>query len=128
MNDIRTKNTEEYLRYDFSGEELLEIAKTLARETQEFAAPEDRKKQVMSDFKAQLDAKATDVALLSRKVSNGHEYRMIGCEVRFNDPMKGKKTVIRMDTGEIVKTAFMSGDEMQENLFEAASDGDAAAE
>lgn len=40
------------------------------------------------------------------------------CEIRFHDPNTGKKTTIRLDTGEILKTEDMTDEEMQEKLFE----------
>lgn len=110
------KKTTEYLRYDFSAEEFAAHARELARLNQELARFVDHKKQITANLAADQKQKESDVADASRLVSNGYEYRDVACEVRYHDPENGKKTVIRLDTGEIVKTVFMSGDEMQEPL------------
>lgn len=106
----------EYLSYTFTTEELADIAGQLARRNTEAAELEDRKKQVVSDFSAQITAAKAEISRLARLYSNGHEYRNIDCEVRFNDPASGRATIVRLDTGEVVKVRAMTGDELQQSL------------
>lgn len=110
----RTAELTEYLRYDFTQAELLEHAQTLGRLNQERARSEERKKAVTKELASEVERFAAEVARESRLVTQGYEYRDIRCEVRYHDPEKGKKTIVRLDSGEVVRTAFMTGEEMQE--------------
>ncbi len=110
----RSVKITDYLRYDFTEQEFLEHARTLGRMNQELAAAEERRKSVSADLAADVKRHQDEVSRQSRLVSNGYEYRDVECEVRYHSPEKAKKTIVRLDTGEVVKTAFMSGIEMQE--------------
>ena len=111
---LRTAKVTEYLRYDFTDAEFMEHAKTLGRLNQELARSEDRKKSTTAELAADVKRHQDAVSAASQLVSNGYEYRDIECEVRFHEPEKGKKTIVRLDSGETVRVAFMTGQEMQE--------------
>ncbi len=115
---FRTIKTVEYLRYDFTPEEFLEHCRKLSRVNQELARFEEEKKRITASLASDQKDKQASVSAQSSLVSNGYEYRNVNCEIRFHDPEKGKKTLVRLDTGEVVKTSFMDGAEMQEPLFE----------
>jgi hypothetical protein len=106
------------LKYLFTVDELREIASNLARECRELEQLEFEKKQVVSDFKAKIDAHNAQVSKLSAHINNGHEYRYIECSVFLNDPTPGKRTVIRIDNNETVAVEDMPKEEMQEDLFD----------
>jgi len=106
----------EYLQYTFSPDELKDIAGQLARRNTEAAELEERKKQVVTDFGAQITASKAEISRLSRLYCNGYEYRNIDCEVRLNDPASGRATIIRTDTGEVVRVRSMTLEEMQDVL------------
>lgn len=122
-----TIKVHEYLRYDFTEAEFLEHARLLGKLNQDLSRAEERKKRVSSELAADVKARQDEVSSQSRLVSNGYEYRDIECEVRYHDPENGKKTLVRMDSGETVKVSFMSGDEMQASLpLEMSTDATAA--
>jgi hypothetical protein len=50
--------------------------------------------------------------------------REIECVVEFHKPKQGVKTIIRLDTGEVVREQQMSGGELQEKLFPVAAAAD----
>ena len=121
-NDIAANNgqhvekTKEYLRYNFTDAEYLDHARKLGRLNEELARAEERKKSVSAELASMVKTLEDQVSAQSRLVSNGYEYRDIDCEVRFDDPERGKKRVVRLDTGEVVREAFMTGNELQETL------------
>lgn len=119
-NDRINKITE-YLRYDFTPEEFTEHARTLARMNQELARSEERKKSITAELASDVKRHQDQVANQSRLVSNGYEYRYIECSVEFDKPTKGKKTIVRIDTGEVVHIKNMTGEDTQAALnFEEA--------
>lgn len=111
------KKVTEYLRYQFTDAELLDLSKQLARKLAEQERAERELKEVSTQLKAAVTAKENEVSTLSHLVQNGYEYRNIECEVRFDHPEKGKKTMLRMDTGEIVSESKMTGEDLQGQLF-----------
>lgn len=114
----RILKTKESLRYEFSDAETLDLSRELARSYQEVSLIEEGKDKVVADFKAQIQAKQNIISDVSRRINNGYEWRMIECEVRYHDPEKGSKTLIRLDTGEVVRTTRMDSWETQEVLFD----------
>jgi len=110
----RTAETSEFLRYDFTPVEFMEHARVLGRLNQELARSEERKKSVTAELAADVKRHQDEVSNQSQLVSNGYEYRDIKCEIQYHVPEKGKKTIVRLDNGEVVRVAFMTGLEMQE--------------
>lgn len=114
----RPRKETRFLKYLFTADELREIASNLARTCRELEQLDFEKKQITSDFKAKIDACTAQISKLSFNINNGHEYRDIECFVFLNDPIPGKKTVIRIDNNETVAVEDMPKEEMQEDLFD----------
>jgi hypothetical protein len=74
------------------------------------------KKESMSEFKSRLDNVMTDINGFSEALNSGFEMREVKCEVFFNLPSPGKKTIVRMDTGEEIGIESMTEEEKQEEL------------
>ena len=110
------KVTKEYLKYKFTEPELKERSTQLALECRSLEEIENDKKQVMSDFKSKIDGHQATISRLSNNINNGYEHRYIDCEVKMNTPIVGEKSIIRKDTGELVKQEQMNESEMQEEL------------
>jgi hypothetical protein len=113
---VQEKEMKKFLRYEFSEAELQEFSKALAREVQDMASLEHAKKEAVTGYAAQIEARKCEVAKLARNISNRHEYRNIDCVVEFHKPNTGWKTVARKDTGEVVEEIAMTTAEMQEQL------------
>jgi hypothetical protein len=124
-----TKLTE-YLKYEFSDEEITAAAKDLARATQQRTSLEQRKKEVDSALKADIEAQNSIVARLSTYITTGYEYRDIEVRIELDVPETGKKTMYRCDTGEEVKVQPMTDmdRQMRLELEEAAKKEDLKAE
>jgi hypothetical protein len=113
---MQEKEVKKFLRYEFSQTELTEFSKSLAREVQDIASLELAKKEAMTGFAAQIEARKSEINKLARNISNRHEYRNIDCAVEFHKPNTGWKQIVRKDTGEIVEECAMTTTEMQEQL------------
>jgi hypothetical protein len=108
-----TKNTKEFLKYEFTDIEVRDKGMDLARLQSEYYKIEGEAKAVASEFKAKKDGKAAEIEILAGHVNNGYEHRYIDCEVRYNCPNTGIKSTYRKDTGEFVRKESMSAEEMQ---------------
>ena len=113
---VRTEQTREYLRYDFTPAELAEFARSMARSHQKRSQLETEAKAVATQFKSGIEAETNLISDYANKLNNGYEYRNVECELRYNEPSIGMKTVVRLDTGEVVKKQAMTSSEMQEPL------------
>ena len=103
MSENRTEVEKEnrYLKYVFTDDEIKAMSYELARENRELRALNERKKEIMASMASEIKAKEGTVDRISERISNGHEYKYVDCEVIMDDPEPGTKSVTRSDTGEI---------------------------
>lgn len=109
---------EEYLRYEFTEDQLREKAKSLAVTVQRQTQTQEEQKAAQAQFKERLERFVAEIGKLSRDINNGWEMRNIECVVNFHSPVQGTKQILRLDTGELVREMPMSKSEMQDNLFD----------
>ena len=102
------------LNCPFTTEELKEIGIQLALANQKRERLEDDKKQSMSQFKSELDAAEAQIKSLAQKLARGSEDRSIDCDVLYNTPTEGTKTIVRGDTGETVQIVNMTDGEIND--------------
>ena len=107
----------EYLRYAFSEEETKAIAKDLALAVTRKIRAEEEQKSAQAQFKQRIESEIATIGRLSNNINMGWEMRQIDCLVNFHAPKQGLKTIVRLDTGEVVREQKMQGSELQENLF-----------
>jgi hypothetical protein len=112
----RRDKVTEYLKYDFSLQENGENAQALARKNRALAEFGLKKKALSSDLKKEEDDINGEIAKLARFVTDAYDFRMIDCRVMFDSPEDGMKTIVRIDTGEVVRSERMSDDEKQRDL------------
>lgn len=113
------------VRYNFTIEEIGEIARKMSAANQRVQEFEERKKQQAADLKAQIDLAQAEVNSLAWKVSNGYEMRMTDCVVTF-DPKNESKDYHVKRTGEFVTRRAMDRRDFElslpfEKLKEAAA-------
>lgn len=116
MEPKKTKQTKEFLKYEFTHEEIHAKGIELARISSEAQSIENERKAVAAEFKAKIDTKDAEIGVLGNHINNGYEYRYIQCTVILNQPNSGKKTIVRNDTNETVRVEDMTPDEMQSEL------------
>lgn len=107
------KPCREFLKHEFTQDEILEKGKELARLSSEHISIDNERKAVASSFKAQLDGKSAEIEMIGNHINNGYEHRYVECVFVMNDPNTGFKCIYRKDTGETVRSMPMSQEEMQ---------------
>lgn len=90
------------LRYDFTAVEVHELSVQLANETKKVSSLTEEKKSVTSQWTAEINKAKAACNNLSFKVADGYEHRDVECEVILNQPVNGKKTIIRKDSNTMV--------------------------
>jgi hypothetical protein len=98
--------------YKFSEAEKKEIAATLANGVSELQRLEERKKQLASQLKSEVDGKQAAVNLAAEQLRSGFEMRSIDCEVVYSY-IDDQVRWIRTDTGEVAHERKMRPDERQ---------------
>ncbi len=107
------------LKYEFSASESIDLAQQLARETTNLAALEEEKASIAKQFGSKIAEIKATCNKLSHLVTNGYEYRDTEVEIHYNQPVPGKKTIIRLDRN----TSTVEKMEPYEyNLFNQPSD------
>lgn len=119
---VKTITTREFLRHDYTQEEINQKGRKLAQLGAEKGALEDDKKASASDFKAKIDGKIAEMNILQTEINNGYGNCYVDCRTVMNDPNTGVKTVYRNDTNEIVRTESMSQSELQLDIFDQPVD------
>ncbi len=107
--------TKRHLPVRLTNEELLEISKELAKDSQDVQELDNKKKEVNADFTAQMNRMKSCIEIASRKISTGEEYRDIKCSVEIN-VKEMKKTIIRTDTGKTIKEEKLTTEDLQLEL------------
>lgn len=128
MEKLLSQTTEKrQLRYDFTAVETHELSLLLANKDKEIKALVQQKKSVTSQFTAKINEAEASRGKLSNQVPDGFEYRDIDCEVNFNQPAQGKKTIIRKDSNTLVGVESMTTKDWdiineENNLFNQVGD------
>jgi len=112
----RTEEITEYLKYTFTDTEILELSKGLAKHNQDMGELEAEKKRITADFSAKIQREQAEIDSIARKVYSGYEFRNVKCHVNYHSPRENFKTIIRLDSGELVKEEAMTPAEKQEIL------------
>lgn len=106
--------TKRILNCKFTTEELKEIGVKLALENQRKERLQDSLKQASAQFKSEITESESTIRSLAQKLARGSEDREIECDILFNTPDEGKKTVKRGDTGEVVQVQDMTESEIND--------------
>ena len=112
----RTMKASEYLRCEFTQEEIETFGTDMARAVERRTALEMKKKEVADAIKSDLSREDSLIQSLAQKITKRFEFRNVDCLVTYNTPKSGEKTVTRLDTGGVVETVKMNDGEMQEHL------------
>jgi len=96
------------LRYDFTAPEIHDLSVQLANETKKVGSLTEEKKSVTSQWTAKINEAKALCNTLSFKVADGYEHREVDCEVIYNQPANGKKTIIRKDSNNLVAVEQMT--------------------
>jgi hypothetical protein len=106
----------ELVQYNFSLEELRLLGEQLARESQMAGDLREKKKELAASISVAIKESDGRVGELARKINQRHEMRDAECTALLNTPRSGFKTIVRVDTGEVIREERMTPDELQEKL------------
>ncbi len=88
------------LKHDFTESEINEIAHTLTDCLQQKGQVVIEKQQANKNFNSTLKYWDRQIEEQSMLISDGYTYRDTDCEVVYNAPVAGQKTITRIDTDE----------------------------
>jgi len=106
----------EFLKCILTEGEKREIAQNLAVAVMSRDEAEGGLKSAQTQFKSKIALHEAELISLAEKLRSGFEMRNIECEIS-GDYKLGTVTIIRLDTGEIIRERPMTKDERQNKLF-----------
>lgn len=109
----------EKLPCDLTRDEMLQKAEEMATQLKERAEVELTAKESAGEFKDQMKRLDRTIADRAEEVRTGVEYRQVECTER-GDFRRNLVQVVRLDTGEIVRSRPMAVHERQDSLFDDA--------
>lgn len=103
------------LKCFFTEEEKVAMAGEMAKATVEKDSLQQALKEITAQYKAKVEERETIIKKAAQLIRDGYEYRDVECDVDFNIPERGMKTITRHDTNE----TFVEQMTMEEkaNLF-----------
>lgn len=88
------------LVYQFTDEEIKQMGEDLSDQVIEFSKLDIEKKEYNKLWNKKLKEMMNEIKRSSKIIDEGYVIRTVPCEIKFNEPRSGKKTVTRQDTGE----------------------------
>lgn len=89
-------------------DDKLDITQKLGDLIQEAEELESEKKGAMAEFKMKGDALDSQISHLGKMARTGIELRPVECMWQYNQPVRGMKQLIRLDTAECSEEVDMS--------------------
>jgi hypothetical protein len=105
---MRPQTTTRRLQRKLDAEKLLAIGKEMADKLTEVEQIEIAKKRITP--------LRDELTLLGSKYNSGFEDVEIECEIHYNTPEPGKKSIIHPDSGETIEVMDMNKEDLQEDL------------
>ncbi len=96
-----------WLRYDFEPDEVHQLSVEMANKVQELQQVEQEKKSVTSSYTSRANSLKSHITDLSNKVASGYESREIDCLVKYHEPKRGWKTLIRKDNSKKIEERML---------------------
>jgi len=104
------------LNTELSKDEVTAYGEELADNNNSLAIAENTKKAKMKEYSAIADGFQARIDLLALAISTKHEYRDVECGWEF-DFGRGEKSLIRLDTGEKIKTEKVTEEDRQNSTL-----------
>jgi hypothetical protein len=104
------------LRCEYSDLELAEKRDELSTVICRQGEVEQRKAAINREFKEELDGLYSRASELAHQIKARSQDRAVECVTEFHKPNIGEKTVIRLDTGEMVRVEVMTDEERQDEI------------
>lgn len=104
------------LRYEFSDAEITSIARDQGQKLRDRDTLTAEKKRVAKQYATRIETLDGEIDADTDKITTGYEMRMIECLVYYDQPEAGHKSIVRSDTGTLVRTERMTQSEMQREM------------
>lgn len=111
----------EYLPCELTPDELKQYSELMADSWSAKLRAEEQLKSVSTTIKSEIQVAEGKINKCAELVNSKREWRNVECSVEWDFKKKIKK-IVRVDTGELVKTHPISDQEMQEDLGVTAND------
>lgn len=112
---IKERPIKKMLRCDLTEEEKRELAEQMAEDQAKLKSLEDEKKAVASDYKSRIEQVQGSININSSTYLQGWEMRETSCS-EVMDYTKAEVSIVRLDTGEVIKRRGMTQDELTLSL------------
>lgn len=103
-----TKPTTEQIRFDLTNDEIAGISRKREGIAQDRERLDEGFTSLKLDYKAKAERLDLEASELSRKIREGFEMRETRCEISFNNPERGFKTIRRLDNGGVIRVEAMT--------------------
>lgn len=113
---LTSPSEKHFLPCELTPEQSNAKGKQLAAMHTKLEVLEQRKKQLNDEIKSQVASAEAEIATLSQQIGSGIEHRDVPCYWRYDTPQPGDKTLIREDTGGIVRIEEMNDDDRQSEM------------
>ena len=117
MGRSSTQTAELEIPCRLTNDELEEESIKLTTLITEKAMLEARKKATVKDFNEQIKDLEREIDEQVPIVADRQKKKKVPCEIEYNTPEPGKKTITRISTGETVGVFDMTDDEKQDMFY-----------
>ena len=121
----RTAPDLQFLPVAYTTQQLLDMAQQLARTSSERDQTQEQFEVLKKNHNHQTEALENSIRSLTRNIGRGHHYENVDCFWILEEPTQHEKTLVRKDTGEIVRVLPMEKFDYQEVLLPAVLQPDA---
>jgi hypothetical protein len=108
MSTLAANECRRQVRYDYTPNERIAKATGLAESLNRYTATENEKKRIAKDYDARLDIIQAEIDQLNNSVLSGYELREYLCRWSYDEPTRGRKTLRKVEGGEIVAEEDMT--------------------
>ena len=115
---MQKENKEFLMQCFFTPDEKARMADEMAQKEQEKQSLQLALKETTAKIKAQLAEVEKTIHKDAANIRDGYEFREVECEVTYNVPARGQKSVLRSDTGETI-VMEMTKDEKADLYYNA---------
>lgn len=115
-DNIKRRETTEFLRYHFTEEEKKDLAQEMAQNVIKARDLEEQKKATTSQFASQINEAIAKSNSAAQRLESGFEMRTIECMEKFMYDQSMVQTW-RLDTNKMVKERTMTQAELQREMF-----------
>jgi hypothetical protein len=102
----------------FTHDEIEERGQEISTAVLEYSKLSDDKSATVKQYNETLTRIESRIADLAKSIRHKGVEKPTEVLVQFHRPVPGLKTMVRLDTGEIIRQEDMTTDEKQENLFD----------